>query len=56
MTGETERIVYEESVRTVDAQRELVEGVRARAATLLATAFVATAFFGAPWLIALGGT
>src|SRR4051794_20547962 len=41
-----ERVLYEESVRTIDGQRELLEGVRARAGTLLATAFVATAFFG----------
>jgi hypothetical protein len=47
MAVETERIVYEESVRTVEGQRDLLEGVRARAGTLLATAFVATAFFGA---------
>jgi hypothetical protein len=47
LSDQTERVVYEESVRTVDGQRELLEGVRARAGTLLATAFVATAFFGA---------
>jgi hypothetical protein len=42
-----ERVLYEESVRTIDGQRELLEGVRTRAGTLLATAFVATALFGA---------
>jgi len=47
VSAEIERIVYEESVRTVDGQRELLEGLRARAGTMLATAFVATAFFGA---------
>jgi hypothetical protein len=41
-----ERVLYEESIRTIEGQRELLEGVRARAGTLLATAFVATAFFG----------
>jgi hypothetical protein len=50
LSDQTERLVYEESVRTVDGQRELLEGVRARAGTLLATAFVATAFFGAQGL------
>jgi hypothetical protein len=44
---QVERVLYEESVRTIDGQRELLEGVRTRAGTLLATAFVATAFFGA---------
>jgi hypothetical protein len=39
------QVVYHESVRTVDSQRELLEGLRARAGTLLASAFVATAFF-----------
>jgi hypothetical protein len=33
-------------VRTVDGQRELLEGVRSCAGALLATAVVATAFFG----------
>jgi hypothetical protein len=47
VTEQTERIVYEESVRTVDWQRELLEGLRSRAGALLATAFVATAFFAA---------
>jgi hypothetical protein len=47
VSGHIERVLYEESVRTVDGQRELLEGVRSRAGTLLATAFVATAFFGA---------
>ena len=50
MCAEIERIVYEESVRTVDGQRELLEGLRARAGTMVATAFVATAFFGAQGL------
>ena len=47
MSEQIERVLYEESVRTVDGQHELLEGVRSRAGTLLATAFVATAFFGA---------
>ena len=46
MTELVERVLYEESVRTVDGQRELLEGARARAGTLLASAFVATVFFG----------
>jgi hypothetical protein len=46
VSEQIERVLYEESVRTLDGQRELLEGVRARAGTLLATAFVATAFFG----------
>jgi hypothetical protein len=47
VSEQIERVLYEESVRTVDSQREPLEGVRSRAGTLLATAFVATAFFGA---------
>jgi hypothetical protein len=46
VSEQTARVVYDESVRTVDSQRELLEGLRARAGTLLASAFVATAFFG----------
>jgi hypothetical protein len=47
VTKQSERVVYEESVRTVNWQRELLEGLRSRAGALLATAFVATAFFAA---------
>jgi hypothetical protein len=46
----TERIVYEESVRTVAQQRDLLDGLRARAGTLLAAASVSTAFLSAPAL------
>lgn len=46
----TERVVYEESVRTVTQQRELLDGLRARAATLLAAASISTAFLSAPAL------
>jgi hypothetical protein len=45
------RVIYHESVRTVDSQRELLEGLRARAGTLLASAFVATAFFSGKALV-----
>ena len=45
MSEQLARVIYDESVRTVDSQRELLEGLRARAGTLLASAFVATAFF-----------
>jgi hypothetical protein len=45
VSEQTAQVVYEESVRTVDTQRELLEGLRARAGTLLASAFVAAAFF-----------
>ena len=45
MPEQVARVIYEESIRTVDSQRELLEGLRARAGTLLASAFVATAFF-----------
>jgi hypothetical protein len=41
---EAERIVYEESVRTLSQQREVLDGLRARAGTLVAAASVATAF------------
>jgi hypothetical protein len=47
VSEQTAQVVYDESVRTVDTQRELLEGLRARAGTLLASAFVATAFFSA---------
>jgi hypothetical protein len=46
----TERLVYEESVRTVTQQRELLDGLRARAGTVLAAASVSTAFLSAPAL------
>jgi hypothetical protein len=39
-----ERIVYEESVRALTQQKEVLDGLRARAGTLLAAVSVATAF------------
>jgi Na+/H+-dicarboxylate symporter len=44
---DTERIVYEESVRAVAQQRDLLDGLRGRAGTLLAATSVATAFLSA---------
>ena len=44
MSEEAERIVYEESVRTLAQQKEVLDGLRARAGTLLAAVSVATAF------------
>jgi hypothetical protein len=41
---EAERIVYEESVRSLAQQRELLDGLRSRAGTLLGAASIATAF------------
>jgi hypothetical protein len=44
VSEEAERIVYEESVRTLSQQKEVLDGLRARAGTLLAAVSVATAF------------
>jgi hypothetical protein len=44
---EAERVVYEESVRTLDQQRALLDALRNRSGTLLAAASVATAFLSA---------
>ncbi len=44
MSEEAERIVYEESVRTLSQQKEVLDGLRARAGTLLLAVSVATAF------------
>ena len=50
MSEQTERVVYEESVRTINGQRDLLDGLRTRAGTLLAAASLATAFLSAPAL------
>ena len=47
MSVEAERIVYEESVRALSQQRELLDGLRSRAGTLLAATSIATAFLSA---------
>ena len=47
MAEEAERIVFEESVRALAQQRELLDGLRNRSGTLLAAASVATAFLSA---------
>jgi hypothetical protein len=47
MGVEAERIVYEESVRALAQQRELLDGLRGRAGTLLAATSIATAFLSA---------
>jgi hypothetical protein len=39
-----ERIVYEESLRTLTQQKEVFDGLRARAGTLLGAVSIATAF------------
>jgi hypothetical protein len=44
VSEEAERIVYEESVRTLSQQKEVLDGLRARAGTLLAAVSIATAF------------
>ena len=44
MSEEAERIVYEESVRALAQQREVLDALRARAGTLLGAASIATAF------------
>jgi hypothetical protein len=51
MGEEAERIVYEESVRTLAQQRELLEGLRKRAGTLLGAASISTAFLSAQALL-----
>ncbi len=50
MSEQTERVVYEESTRTISEQRGLLDGLRVRAGTLLAAASLATAFLSAPAL------
>ena len=47
MSEATERVVYEESTRTLRQQYELLDGLRGRAGTLLAAASLATAFLSA---------
>jgi hypothetical protein len=47
VSEEAERVVYEESVRTLDQQRALLDALRNRSGTLLAAASVATAFLSA---------
>jgi hypothetical protein len=44
VSEEAERIVYEESVRTLSQQKEVLDGLRARAGTLLGAVSIATAF------------
>jgi hypothetical protein len=44
---DAERVVYEESVRALAQQRDLLDGLRNRSGTLLAAASVATAFLSA---------
>ena len=51
MSQEAERLVYEESVRTLEQQRDLLDGLRNRSGTLLAAASVATAFLSAQALV-----
>ena len=51
MSEEAERLVYEESVRTLEQQRDLLDGLRNRSGTLLAAASVATAFLSAQALV-----
>jgi hypothetical protein len=51
VSQEAERIVYEESVRALGQQRELLDGLRNRSGTLLAAASVATAFLSAQALL-----
>jgi hypothetical protein len=47
MSEATERVVCEESTRTLRQQYELLDGLRGRAGTLLAAASLATAFLSA---------
>ena len=51
MSEQAERIVYEESVRTLSQQRELLDGLRSRSGTLLGAASIATAFLSAQALL-----
>ncbi len=51
MREEAERLVYEESVRTLGQQRELLDGLRNRSGILLAATSVATAFLSAQALV-----
>jgi hypothetical protein len=51
LNEQAERIVYEESVRTLVQQRELLEGLRRRAGTLLGAASISTAFLSAQALL-----
>lgn len=44
LNEEAERIVYEESVRALTQQKEVLDGLRARAGTLLGAVSIATAF------------
>jgi hypothetical protein len=44
MNPVTERIVYDESVRALSYQDEVLSGLRTRAGTLLAAAALVTAF------------
>ena len=44
MSVEAERIVYEESVRALSQQRDVLDALRVRSGTLLGAASIATAF------------
>ena len=52
MSEATERVVYEESTRTLRQQYELLDGLRGRAGTLLAAASLAAEMV--LWLVLLG--
>jgi hypothetical protein len=51
---DTERIVYDESVRVLDAQETSLAGLRGRAGTLLAASALVTAFLAPPALEVAG--
>jgi hypothetical protein len=51
VSEEAERLVYEESVRALGQQRELLDGLRNRSGILLAATPVATAFLSAQALV-----
>ena len=56
MSQEPERVVYEESVRTLSQQRDVLDGLRGRAGTLLAATSIATAFLSAQALRSPAGS
>jgi hypothetical protein len=47
VSAEPERVVYEESARTLSQQREVLDGLRSRAGTLLGATSISTAFLSA---------
>jgi hypothetical protein len=51
VSEEAERLVYEESVRALGQQRELLDGLRNRSGILVAATSVATAFLSAQALV-----